>query len=223
MTLGLILDTSTEKGIVLLADGDRLLVCEHLPNGLHNSSFVLPAVQKSLESLGKKMGDLSYVAAGLGPGSYTGIRVSAAVAQTASYALRIPLIGFSSLCAFVPVEAGPFAVLFDAKVSGVYCQKGNLKPDGEPEYLSAPEVVRLDHLKSYLEGISHIVTPNGAQLQRRVKEHWPDAELIWSEQNIDAAWLLKIVWQKYQLKDFTIDFHLPLQYLRKTQAELEKS
>lgn len=50
-----------------------------------------------LEASGAGMDDLSEIAVGIGPGSFTGIRVAVAMAQGLAFSRRLPLLPFSSL------------------------------------------------------------------------------------------------------------------------------
>jgi len=59
------------------------------------------------------------IAVGTGPGSYTGIRVGAALAKALAFGWQIPIFGFCSLVAFAP-DASQWAVLADARTGGFY-------------------------------------------------------------------------------------------------------
>ena len=62
-----------------------------------NSSFILVTVKRIIESLKIRLTDIDYFAVGLGPGSFTGIRIGLSVIKGLAYALKKPLIGISSL------------------------------------------------------------------------------------------------------------------------------
>lgn len=87
----LIIETSSEKGALILTDKDAPIASQILPGG--------PALSKCLalevkNFLGGRIPNL--IAVGTGPGSYTGIRVGAALAKGLAYGWGIPLIGFCS-------------------------------------------------------------------------------------------------------------------------------
>lgn len=118
----LILETSTEKALIaLLEDGQPLLEL-HLSGGPELSKRLSLDVSELLN--GTKPDQIGI---GQGPGSYTGIRVAAALAQGLALGWNIPLFGFCSLVAFRP--SPDYAVLVDARSGGVYtligevCQK----------------------------------------------------------------------------------------------------
>jgi tRNA A37 threonylcarbamoyladenosine modification protein TsaB len=80
----------------------------------------------------------SLIAVGIGPGSYTGIRVGAALAKTLAYGWNIPLLGFCSLKAFEPLP-----VLIDARMGGFYALLDNkplLLPPSSPLLQNLPSI-----------------------------------------------------------------------------------
>ncbi len=107
----LIIDTTTESGIVALGTMDGKITAEKkLPAGYQNSDHLFPVLQE----LGVKATDLEMIVCATGPGSYTGIRVGAVVAKTLSYTHKIPLVGVCTL------EGFPEPALIDAKMGGAY-------------------------------------------------------------------------------------------------------
>ena len=122
--LSLIIDTSTERGCAVFFDGHEILFQGNFPFGLNNSKYLLPEIERGFKILGRSPDDLDCVAVGIGPGSYTGIRVGVMVAKTLVFALNKPLITFCSLEAFLPAQKVPYAVILDAKIGGAYVWKG---------------------------------------------------------------------------------------------------
>lgn len=91
------MDTSTSNmTIALLKNGE--VVQEHDTEAVRNHSVqLLPNIQTLLKSAGIKSKDLSAIAVGQGPGSYTGVRIGVTAGKTFAWSLGIPLIGVSSL------------------------------------------------------------------------------------------------------------------------------
>lgn len=95
----LALDTSTASMTVALTDGGKLL-CERTVAAERNHSVrLLPEVEALLHTAGLRPRDVRAVAAGCGPGSYTGVRIGVTMAKTFAWALGIPVYGVSSLAA----------------------------------------------------------------------------------------------------------------------------
>lgn len=92
----LILDTSSP--LLLLALGKEGQIIENRLFAHENrlSQILFSSIEQLLESAKIDKKDLTFVACGVGPGSYTGTRIGAASAQGIAYALQIPLLGFRS-------------------------------------------------------------------------------------------------------------------------------
>ncbi|KMK66269.1 tRNA (adenosine(37)-N6)-threonylcarbamoyltransferase complex dimerization subunit type 1 TsaB [Puniceibacterium sp. IMCC21224] len=59
------------------------------------AEHLIPMLEDMLRSAGKNWHDLSGIAVGIGPGNFTGIRISVAAARGLALALNIPAIGVS--------------------------------------------------------------------------------------------------------------------------------
>lgn len=96
----LALDTSTLTLSLALATPDGALVAEESLGPPQRQSELLPgAVSALLERHGHDVRALTGVVCGLGPGSFTGLRIGLATAKGLAYPLRLPLAGASSLAA----------------------------------------------------------------------------------------------------------------------------
>lgn len=208
----LFLDTSTEKSFVGLGDRGKLLEIRIMPEGLQNSKFILPALIDLLKAHGMTLKDLSLISCSIGPGSYTGLRVGAALAQGISYALKCPLVSFNSLEGFIPRGEGVFAVLLDAKYGGLYALKGGF---------GDPEVVSLERAKDYLKGVKVIVTPHLQVLKAKLENLNLDVE--WEEGIPSGERIAEISFERFQEGKVSKTGELKLLYLRKTQAEIERT
>ncbi len=176
----LIIETSTERGIVAFYRHGERVFFEELPFGYRSSRLLLPSIERGFEELGIKPKDLTYIAVGVGPGSYTGMRLGAIVAKTLAFACDIPLVGVCSLNGFLPKKECKFAAIVDAKISGAYVLIGEKLGD-QATYYSTPEVYILERLKKKLEGITTLVTPHATTLQAKLHIIFPDVTWKWEE------------------------------------------
>jgi len=62
-----------------------------------HSIGAMPAIEDVLKKVNLRPGDLDAIAVSEGPGSYTGVRIGVTIAKTLAWALKIPLVGVSSL------------------------------------------------------------------------------------------------------------------------------
>ena len=117
------IDTSTPIGSVALIDGDNL-AAEHTLNIVQaHSSRLMPAIDTVLKWSDITAADLDGCAVGIGPGSFTGIRIGVATIKSLCYALDKPIVGVSTLEAVaynLRWTNGVICPLLDARRSEVY-------------------------------------------------------------------------------------------------------
>jgi tRNA threonylcarbamoyladenosine biosynthesis protein TsaB len=121
----LLMETSGRGGFVAVAEGPTLLEVRRLEEAKHHARDLAPATLELLTAQGWKARDLNGIVVGLGPGSYTGLRVGIMSAKTLAYAVGCALIGvetFTAIAAQAPKEINRVDVLADAQQDKVYVQ-----------------------------------------------------------------------------------------------------
>jgi len=145
----LALDASTEAcSCAVLHNGEVSEQFELVPR--QHTQRLLPMIEQLMAVAGLGFGDLDAIAFGKGPGSFTGLRIAAGVAQGLAFAADRPVLPVSTLAA-VAAQAGcaagsalVFACL-DARIDEIYWGWYAVK-DGQPqllgnEHLCTPEAV----------------------------------------------------------------------------------
>jgi len=128
------IDTTTKFLSLGLYDGKNIYEY-NLDLGIRHSTLLLPTLKRVLDALGWDIKEIDYFACGLGPGSFTGIRVGAAAIKGLSLPLNKPVVGISTLDILANKVKTPgvlIAPLIDAKRELIYCsiykrEKGRLK------------------------------------------------------------------------------------------------
>lgn len=220
--LSVLIDTATERGVVAVIDDIRILQEIQLPFGYESSRALVPSLKEIFKNLNISPAQLNYVIAGIGPGSYTGIRMGAVVAKTIAYTFQKPLIGVTTLSGFIPDQDVRFCSIIDAKISGAYILKG-IKQHGGVCWVSQPQVTPLSELAEKLNDVEVLVTPNAKVLQPKVQELFPKATWKWQEKGLSSFHLSLLARKQYLEGQYDKDYHLDLLYLRPTQAEIEKN
>lgn len=117
------IDTST-KFLCLGIYNNNKIYEYNLDLGRRLSSLITPTIKRVLEALGWKINDIDYFACGLGPGSFTGMRVGIATVKGFAFSLNKPVVGISTLDILARNAAviGAYVIpVVDAKRNLVYC------------------------------------------------------------------------------------------------------
>ncbi|MDT8400013.1 MAG: tRNA (adenosine(37)-N6)-threonylcarbamoyltransferase complex dimerization subunit type 1 TsaB [Pseudomonadales bacterium] len=148
----LALDTSTEAcSVALYLDGEMDELYELIPR--QHAARLLPMIQALMKENGLVFTDLDAIAFGQGPGSFTGLRIAAGVAQGVAFGAGLPIIPVSTLAALARQANRQFGSEYvlsclDARIEEVYWGTFQVGVDGiialQQEQLSPPEVVVLN-------------------------------------------------------------------------------
>ena len=101
----LAIDTSTEVLSVALAVPGELPDEVDIDAGRTHLEMLLPAIDGLLEGRGFEPRSLDLIVTGTGPGTFSGLRVGIATARALAQALKVPLLGASSLAALAAAAA----------------------------------------------------------------------------------------------------------------------
>lgn len=113
-------DASTEYCSTALWVNGVVVVREQLA-GITHSQLLLPQCQDVLAEAGYTFADLDGIAFGMGPGSFTGLRIACAVAQGLAFAADVPVVGVSGLQALaLATGAEKVIACLDARMGEIY-------------------------------------------------------------------------------------------------------
>jgi tRNA threonylcarbamoyladenosine biosynthesis protein TsaB len=90
-------ENSAESGLGNSANDAKMLYSFVSDKRNEHSSTLMIYIEEALKQTGITFKDISAIAVGIGPGSYTGLRIGAATAKGLAYALNIPIIGVNPL------------------------------------------------------------------------------------------------------------------------------
>lgn len=143
----LALDTATEAcSAALLIDGDvreRFVVA---PRG--HAHLLLPMLDELLAEADLKSAQLDAIAFGRGPGSFTGVRIAASVAQGIAFAADLPVLPVSTLAALArdalqrthATHVTRVLAAIDARMGEIYWAAYTRDAHNEPEANSEEQV-----------------------------------------------------------------------------------
>jgi tRNA threonylcarbamoyladenosine biosynthesis protein TsaB len=92
-------DTSANVTSVAICEGSRVLHEDDSPSGDRHAETLLPRIEHALVASALTLEQIDLIAVGIGPGSFTGVRVGVASAKGFGLALGRPVCGVVSLSA----------------------------------------------------------------------------------------------------------------------------
>ncbi len=139
--LMLAIDTSTATGGAALTRDGHLVGEVMLSVRAVHSERLMPAVEWLLGAAGVSVRELDAICCGVGPGSFTGVRIGVSAAKAMAYALDVPLVGVSTLDALAAGRAHGSDVevwsLIDARHGRCYSARYLVRAGGDrPELVS---------------------------------------------------------------------------------------
>jgi tRNA threonylcarbamoyladenosine biosynthesis protein TsaB len=165
-TLGI--DTATAVGSLALAADGEVLGTETILEDAEHSAELEAALDRLLERCGAKLDEVGGIGVGLGPGSYTGLRVGVAFAKGLEFGLRVPLVGVPSFEATAYAcrdFSGTICAVVDARMGGVYAGLYRRR-GGRVEVLREPWVAKESDFSLSVEGPLLFAGPNEAVMRK---------------------------------------------------------
>ena len=181
MSLILCIETGTDICSVGIARDGELVSLRESAEGRDHAKHVGVFVNELLSETGIAPEELDTVAVGMGPGSYTGLRIGVSFAKGLCYGLQIPLVAIGSLDALAQVaiednEAGILDVkawdeallcpMVDARRMEVYTRL--YSATGEPLSDVRAEIVGENSFAEVREKRQLVIFGNGAAKCREV-------------------------------------------------------
>jgi tRNA threonylcarbamoyladenosine biosynthesis protein TsaB len=182
-------DTSTEYLSLALMLEDKISTFDVLAGQSH-SQLILPQIHTLLSDAGLQLKDLQGIAFGAGPGSFTGVRIAAGVAQGLGFGADLPVAGICTLQALAEASgAHKVIACLDARMGEVYhaayvkhacawqavIEPGLYKPEAVPAIEGSDWVGAGSGWQTYGEVLSHAYQE---QLQDVLPELLPSASAI---------------------------------------------
>jgi tRNA threonylcarbamoyladenosine biosynthesis protein TsaB len=142
------IETATEQVGVAIGGHEGVIATFEVARGRRHAEILTPAIEFVCRQAGIELGEFGCIAVDVGPGLFTGMRVGLAAGKALALALRVPMIGISSLdlLAFPCRHTERVVVpVIDARKSEVYWAMYRQVPGGVQQVMS-PTVGPVDDL-----------------------------------------------------------------------------
>lgn len=221
-------DSTAKAASVAVTEDEKLLALYTIDNGLTQSELLLPMAENMLKSLKLSFDDVALLACSVGPGSFTGVRIGAALVKGLAFGKNIPCASVSTLDALaVNLEGldGIIVPCMDARRAQVYTATYSGK-DNTPTKLTEDRAIALtdlaEELKSYDAPI-YLCGDGYATAKRAIEgagvRLMNTPELLLLENAYSVA---KVAKRQYDNGEISTDMEISPTYLRMPQAERER-
>jgi len=144
------IDTSTALGSVALFEDDRLVAEDARRVSNAHGESLLPMIDATFSRIGWKPTDVDRWCVGIGPGSFTGVRIGVATVKGIVLGTGAEIVGVGSLealAALVPDESKPIVAAVSAIRGELYLQVAGAAR-------SEPVCLAPDAIEAWLESIA---------------------------------------------------------------------
>lgn len=226
------IDSTAKTGSASVCENGKILAEYSLDSGNTHSVTLLPMAESVLQMLGLSPDKVDLYALAAGPGSFTGVRIGAAMIKGLAFAENTPCIGVSSLAAMAEPYKGLSGIIcpvINARRGQVYTALFRVNGDGTPpERLSGDDTLMIDDLCPILEEHSETavyLTGDAAEdvaTAPKERGNIKNAPMILTQRaGAGAALLGERLYHEASEEErraFTAEALVPL-YLKKPQAE----
>lgn len=167
-------DTSTLLGSVALSDGDQILSSRSIQRAGSHSDTLNGMIDECLNESGLSYKDIDLFVTGLGPGSFTGIRISLNTIKTLAYTQNKPCVGVDSLFTIAEqhknLSVPAISVMINAFKNMVYFAEYEAV-EKKLKVIQPPQVVRVQELENSLNKESLILGDGYLAYEDYLKTH----------------------------------------------------
>lgn len=220
----LALDTSTLMTTCGLVENGIVLGEFSIYQDMSHSEKLIPMIKELLDRLRIPIKDIDLYGVGIGPGSFTGLRIGAATMKSLAHVFDKPMVGVGSLesLAFNLVGNEIIVPILDARRDRVYRAIYSFN-QGKLKEIKGPDVVHLDRLIEEVEEYDDfILNGDGVFTYRDRLKDLKGARFSTGANNLPRAGsigeLARLKYDEFGPESY---FSLVPDYLRKSQAERE--
>lgn len=209
----LAIDTSTTVATVALVSEEKVICEMSLNDQKTHSQRLMKLIEELLNFSEVQINELSGIAVGVGPGSFTGLRIGVTTAKALAHSAKLPVFEVSSLEAMAQnVSEKNVVSMMDARRDTVfygYYNEGSFIEDQK----------HIDEVCELIKEETYFVGDGALKQKERIQSQLTDkAKFVPIHLNTVRASTIGFLAQEKEEKSYD-DVHV--KYLRKSQAERE--
>jgi tRNA threonylcarbamoyladenosine biosynthesis protein TsaB len=219
------IESATEQVGCAIGGHEGVLAAVEVTRGRRHAETLAPAIEFCCQRADIALDEISVVAVDIGPGLFTGMRVGIATAKAFAHALRVPMIGISSL----DLLAFPLRHATRVIATAIDARRGELfyafyrQVPGGVQRLSLPVVGSPDDIVADIYALGHEVlcVGDGALRYRDTLKEVRGIEFADNSlAHPSARPLVQLAHAKALREDWINPWDLEPLYLRKPDAEI---
>ena len=197
----LALDTSTLTCAVALYEEPVVIGEMMWRTASHHTVELAPAIADLLRRCSATPSDLKAIAVALGPGSFTSLRISLALAKGLALSLSIPVIGiptFEYQVAAQPLADEPLFTVIPAGRSRMAIQEFSVR-DGHWQPVDSPRVMTAEEISDRITGPTRICGEMTAEERQVIGRKWKNAIIAPPALSLRRPSVLaQLAWQRWK-------------------------
>ncbi|NWF55727.1 MAG: tRNA (adenosine(37)-N6)-threonylcarbamoyltransferase complex dimerization subunit type 1 TsaB [Syntrophaceae bacterium] len=192
-----------------------------------HSSRLMPAVDRLLRETSQSIQTIRALAVGLGPGSFTGLRIAVSTVKGLAFALRVPVVGAPTLnvlaqnLSFSPIQVCP---VLDARKKEVYAALFRGNGEGRLTKLSEDWVLSPEELCSRITEKT-VLVGNGGEVYGDIFRERLGSRVLFAPPEISfprASNAVRLTLPALLKGEFLDLFGFTPIYVRRSEAEIHR-
>ncbi len=172
----LALETANEQCSVSIVDETQELYFQLDTRAKAQTQTILPMIEQGLDQTATELGDLTAIAFSRGPGSFSGVRINAAVTQALAWANDLPVVPVSTLQALAQAAyrvhgLTEVTAVLDARMQEVYVASYKLDAAGIMQAVDSEQML---NYTDAAQQIKFTVVGSGSDLIKQEQTQYKD-------------------------------------------------
>ncbi|WP_278494101.1 tRNA (adenosine(37)-N6)-threonylcarbamoyltransferase complex dimerization subunit type 1 TsaB [Acinetobacter gyllenbergii] len=203
----LALETANEQCSVSLIDDTQELYFQLDERTKAQTQTILPLTEQALLQTNTQLADLSAIAFSRGPGSFSGVRINAAVAQALAWSQDLPVIPVSSLQALAQAAyrlngLKQVTAVLDARMQEVYIANFSLDEQGIMQAIDDEKLLSYEQATAYSQFTaigsgSELIKPTAIDSEAASSQHTSNVNIKATAQDIASIARVYAAQQKW--------------------------